>query len=120
MVCNTTLGLYVMLYVQVDPLIHPLLADIVLSAADDVDVFGNTKQDLKKPNLTCRCPKCSVTIGVPKFAPHLEKCMGLGRNRLASKRPQRILDSESGGSDSEGEEYVPDKKGNTGVDCTHT
>ena len=109
----------VILYIPLDPLFHLLFADIVLSASDDVDVLGNTKQDLKKPNLTCRCPKCSETIGVPKFAPHLEKSMGLGHNRLASKRPQRILDSESGGSDSEGEEYVPDKKGNTGLG-THT
>ena len=50
-----------------------------------VDVFG--QQPLKK-SVECACPNCDRVIVVSRFAPHLEKCMGMGRNssRLARRR----------------------------------
>jgi len=50
-----------------------------------VDVFG--QQPVKKQQ-DCICPNCSRTLAANRFAPHLEKCMGMGRNssRIASKR----------------------------------
>ncbi len=52
-----------------------------------LDIFGNAPQTMKK-NEECVCPNCSRLLGAQKFAPHLEKCMGMGRNssRLASKK----------------------------------
>ncbi|CAI8054707.1 Ataxin-7-like protein 3, partial [Geodia barretti] len=51
------------------------------------DIFGNTQQSLQK-NVDCQCPNCDRTLGATKFAPHLEKCMGMGRNstRLANRK----------------------------------
>ena len=41
----------------------------------------------KKP-AECVCPNCQRNMAASRFAPHLEKCMGMGRNssRLASRR----------------------------------
>jgi len=52
-----------------------------------LDVFGNSAQDIKK-FVECTCPKCSRVLGTAKFAPHLEKCLGMGRNssRIANKK----------------------------------
>lgn len=52
-----------------------------------LDIFGNVPQTQKK-TVDCVCPNCSRTLGASKFAPHLEKCMGMGRNssRLATKK----------------------------------
>ena len=58
-----------------------------------MDVFGQviTTQfgvpPLKKQP-ECTCPNCQRNLAASRFAPHLEKCMGMGRNssRLASRR----------------------------------
>jgi len=52
-----------------------------------LDVFG--QQPVKK-QVECVCPNCSRTLAANRFAPHLEKCMGMGRNssRIASRRLQ--------------------------------
>ena len=52
-----------------------------------LDIFGNSPASLKKC-VDCVCPNCSRTLGAQKFAPHLEKCMGMGRNssRLANRK----------------------------------
>ncbi len=36
----------------------------------------------------CACPNCGRNLAATRFAPHLEKCMGMGRNssRVASRR----------------------------------
>lgn len=51
----------------------------------------SSKSNSSNNNLSkyeCKCPSCNRTIGATRFAPHLEKCMGLGRNssRVASRR----------------------------------
>ncbi|XP_065665939.1 ataxin-7-like protein 3 isoform X2 [Hydra vulgaris] len=55
--------------------------------AAGLDVFG--QQPVKKQQ-ECICPNCARTLAASRFAPHLEKCMGMGRNssRIASRRLQ--------------------------------
>ena len=58
-----------------------------------IDVFGQVIQTMvgvpalkKQPE--CICPNCQRNLAASRFAPHLEKCMGMGRNssRIASRR----------------------------------
>ncbi|EDO45909.1 predicted protein [Nematostella vectensis] len=53
--------------------------------SEGLDVFGQVP--LKKP-VDCICPNCQRNMAASRFAPHLEKCMGMGRNssRIASRR----------------------------------
>ncbi|CAG2100374.1 unnamed protein product [Medioppia subpectinata] len=50
-----------------------------------LDIFGELP--IKK-QMECVCPNCHRNLAASRFAPHLEKCMGMGRNssRIASKR----------------------------------
>ncbi|KAL5010269.1 hypothetical protein ScPMuIL_012574 [Solemya velum] len=50
-----------------------------------IDVFG---QIPTKKQFECVCPNCQRHLAASRFAPHLEKCMGMGRNssRIASRR----------------------------------
>merc|ERR1712066_826544 len=45
------------------------------------DVFGNVTQGKGTLKITCecKCPQCHRSIVATRFAPHLEKCMGMGR-----------------------------------------
>lgn len=49
------------------------------------DIFGISTA--KKP-MDCTCPNCDRPVSAARFAPHLEKCMGMGRisSRIASRR----------------------------------
>ncbi|KAH8371555.1 hypothetical protein KR093_007974 [Drosophila rubida] len=51
----------------------------------NLDIFGISTA--KKP-MDCTCPNCDRLVAAARFAPHLEKCMGMGRNssRIASRR----------------------------------
>ncbi|GAB0092801.1 SAGA-associated factor 11 homolog [Sergentomyia squamirostris] len=51
----------------------------------DIDVFGAANA---KKAIECTCPNCDRVVAASRFAPHLEKCMGMGRNssRIASRR----------------------------------
>lgn len=61
--------------------------EYALVDVNGLDVFG--QQPVKK-QVDCVCPNCSRTLAANRFAPHLEKCMGMGRNssRIASRRLQ--------------------------------
>nr|CAB3224752.1 SAGA-associated factor 11 homolog [Phallusia mammillata] len=52
-----------------------------------LDIFGQPLCGSKK-NVECLCPNCKRNMAASRFAPHLEKCMGMGRNssRIASQR----------------------------------
>lgn len=57
-----------------------------------VDVFGqvistHTGVPALKKQPECTCPNCQRNLAASRFAPHLEKCMGMGRNssRYCSK-----------------------------------
>ena len=58
-----------------------------------VDIYGQVVQTMMgvpalKKQPECVCPNCQRNLAASRFAPHLEKCMGMGRNssRLASRR----------------------------------
>lgn len=59
-----------------------------------VDVFGQLPT---KKQFECVCPSCQRNMAASRFAPHLEKCMGMGRNssRIASRRQAAQLARES-------------------------
>lgn len=54
-----------------------------------VDIFGQVYNQWK--NKECVCPNCNRSIAASRFAPHLEKCLGMGRNssRIANRRSAR-------------------------------
>ena len=58
-----------------------------------ISTSGNGPPALKKQP-ECICPNCQRNLAASRFAPHLEKCMGMGRNssRLASRRYLNDLD----------------------------
>jgi len=60
------------------------------SSMHDMDVFGQSITHLGKliRCQECVCPSCGRSIAASRFAPHLEKCMGMGRNssRIAKRR----------------------------------
>lgn len=62
-----------------------------------LDVFG---QHPSKKQFECICPNCQRNMAASRFAPHLEKCMGMGRNssRIASRR---IANTGKQGSDND-------------------
>ena len=58
-----------------------------------LDVFGQTISNTSgvpplKKQCECVCPNCQRNLAASRFAPHLEKCMGMGRHssRIASRR----------------------------------
>lgn len=64
------------------------------------DVFGESSSTTAKKTYECVCPHCERPLVAQRFAPHLEKCMGMGRNssRIASKR---IANTGKAGPDSD-------------------
>ena len=51
-----------------------------------LDVFGQATSTKKQYD--CQCPNCHRSLAASRFAPHLEKCMGMGGNvtRVARRR----------------------------------
>jgi hypothetical protein len=41
----------------------------------------NNSQNINLSKYECICPSCKRNLVAIRFAPHLEKCMGMGRNR---------------------------------------
>lgn len=58
------------------------------SATAAAEVLAAAAAALIKRPAECVCPNCQRNMAASRFAPHLEKCMGMGRNssRLASRR----------------------------------
>lgn len=84
-----------------------------------LDVFGQSPSNKKQ--IECSCPNCHRNLAASRFAPHLEKCMGMGRisSRIASRRIassgnqciKKESDRDSNDSDEDGDTiYRPDKK----------
>lgn len=63
------------------PLLPPEIVD-----QPGLDIFGQVFNQWKSKE--CVCPNCSRSIAASRFAPHLEKCLGMGRNssRIANRR----------------------------------
>lgn len=90
-------------------------SDYAITDRPGMDVLG---QMPSKKNYECVCPNCQRNLAASRFAPHLEKCMGMGRNssRIASRRIAN--NQKQGASDESGQEdendndwnYAPEKK----------
>ncbi|NWT62680.1 AT7L3 protein, partial [Erythrocercus mccallii] len=86
-----------------------------------VDIFGQVYNQWK--NKECVCPNCSRSIAASRFAPHLEKCLGMGRNssRIANRRIASSNNLNKSESDQEDNDdindndwsYGSEKKGRT-------
>jgi SAGA-associated factor 11 len=85
--------------------------ELSINESAGVDIFGQILS--KKPNFECECPKCNRMLAAARFAPHLEKCMGMGRNssRIASRR---LAASSSSNAGSVGSSDVPSKSSSAG------
>ena len=102
------LGYYTALYPPLDSIRKQVAGSVPV-----VDIFG---QGLNaKKVVDCICPQCKRTLAATRLAPHLEKCMGMGRNssRIASRRIQAsgrqaaILGEQDPDNEYESDEYVP-------------
>jgi hypothetical protein len=66
--------------------LHDIPPELRIDETPGFDIFGQPLA--KKYTFECKCPRCHRLLAASRFAPHLEKCMGMGRNssRIASKR----------------------------------
>ncbi|XP_046894578.1 ataxin-7-like protein 3 isoform X2 [Hypomesus transpacificus] len=73
-----------------------------------VDIFGQVYNQWK--NKECVCPNCNRSIAASRFAPHLEKCLGMGRNssRIANRRIATNNNTSKSESDQEDNDDVND------------
>ncbi|XP_063079186.1 ataxin-7-like protein 3 [Engraulis encrasicolus] len=73
-----------------------------------VDIFGQVFNQWK--NKECVCPNCNRSIAASRFAPHLEKCMGMGRNssRIANRRLASSNNLNKSESDQEDNDDIND------------
>lgn len=76
---------------------------------NSLDIFNNANS---KETNECVCPNCGRTLGALRFAPHLEKCVGMGRSssRIASRR---ILASSNSGKEGKYNDDLSDGNGNS-------
>ncbi|EDW19791.1 SAGA-associated factor 11 homolog [Drosophila mojavensis] len=76
----------------------------------NLDIFGISTA--KKP-MDCTCPHCDRLVAAARFAPHLEKCMGMGRisSRIASRR---LATKEGASASSSSTSTYIQSGGNTG------
>ncbi|KAB0405536.1 hypothetical protein E2I00_002689, partial [Balaenoptera physalus] len=68
--------------------------------------LDNSKLESKE----CVCPNCSRSIAASRFAPHLEKCLGMGRNssRIANRRIANSNNMNKSESDQEDNDDIND------------
>ena len=53
------------------------------------DIWGRIPP--KEPKATAKCPVCSRHISTLRFAPHLDKCMGIGTTSRAAAQNHSVL-----------------------------
>ena len=102
-------------YTALHPPLDPTLKQTPQAGASGlvIDIFGQGMS--AKKVVDCICPQCKRTLAATRLAPHLEKCMGMGRNssRIASRRIQAsgrqaaILGEQEPDNEYESDEYVP-------------
>lgn len=52
--------------------------DLSTSSVEHYDIFGH--ENGSKRSIECKCFVCHRLIAAARFMPHLEKCIGIGRN----------------------------------------
>ena len=105
-------------------LLTTLAFDLAIQRQTGLDVFGEaivTNGQAKKSQLECICPHCQRNLAASRFAPHLEKCMGMGRNssRIASKRIASNASGKANGQDSDELEDYDKDSGDTDWNYNH-
>lgn len=85
------------------PLLSPEIVD-----QPGLDIFGQVFNQWKSKE--CVCPNCSRSIAASRFAPHLEKCLGMGRNssRIANRRIANSNSMNKSESDQEDNDDIND------------
>lgn len=80
-----------------------------------LDIFGQPISKTNKANFECECPKCKRTLAAARFAQHLEKCMGMGRNssRIASRRLAAASTASSSSATNAGSEAKSASQGSS-------
>uniref|UniRef100_A0A4X1TQU7 Ataxin-7-like protein 3 n=1 Tax=Sus scrofa TaxID=9823 RepID=A0A4X1TQU7_PIG len=73
-----------------------------------LDIFGQVFNQWKSKE--CVCPNCNRSIAASRFAPHLEKCLGMGRNssRIANRRIANSNNMNKSESDQEDNDDIND------------
>ncbi|XP_006895729.1 PREDICTED: ataxin-7-like protein 3-like [Elephantulus edwardii] len=73
-----------------------------------LDIFGQVFNQWKSKE--CVCPNCSRSIAASRFGPHLEKCLGMGRNssRIANRRIANSNNMNKAESDQEDNDDIKD------------
>lgn len=81
-----------------------------------VDIFGQVYNQWK--NKECECPNCKRLIAASRFAPHLEKCLGMGRNssRIANRRLATNNNTSKSESDQEDNDDLNDNDWSYGAE----
>ncbi|XP_020560757.1 ataxin-7-like protein 3 isoform X4 [Oryzias latipes] len=81
-----------------------------------VDIFGQVYNQWK--NKECECPNCKRLIAASRFAPHLEKCLGMGRNssRIANRRLASNNNTSKSESDQEDNDDLNDNDWSYGAE----
>lgn len=52
----------------------------IINHSPNFDIFGKPINGKgSKINIETKCPQCKTTMNATRFAPHLSKCMGMGR-----------------------------------------
>ncbi|XP_051522741.1 ataxin-7-like protein 3 isoform X2 [Myxocyprinus asiaticus] len=92
------------------------LKDFEIVDQPGVDIFGQVYNQWK--NKECVCPNCSRSIAASRFAPHLEKCLGMGRNssRIANRRIASGNNTNKSESDQEDNDDVNDNDWSYGAE----
>lgn len=82
----------------------------ILPSAAGQDVFPEVPID--KMHYSYNCPCCDGKINSARFAPHLEKCMGLGRTsaRASSRRAGTSRENTDAEDNEPPEEQTPTKR----------
>lgn len=59
------------------------------STTTTTDIWGRIPP--KEPKTTARCPVCSRHVSTSRFAPHLDKCMGIGSLSRAAAQNHTLI-----------------------------
>lgn len=71
------------------------------------DIYGCKIDNHDANGELVECGNCKKSVAAARFAPHLEKCMGLGRTGRSKRASRQKLESASELDDSSAGEFSP-------------